>query len=518
MSTPLAAVVAIAVLGAAGLAPTVALVGLRLPAALLAPLAGAVLAGAAAAGCLALGGGLLAWFAGLAVTGVVVVLAVRAGSQRARPCSAPGPGVGPSSNRLRAAIAAPEWVVPGPSCGPSRLVAAAGLVVVVGSATVGLLALRAPSVGFDARTIWLLHGVWFAAGHQVALSALRSRALPFAHPTYPPLVGGAVAVSWLVTTEHTYRLGVVVIALLNACAVGAAAWVALEAGVLGRQGARRTWLPSAAAVVVAGGLVLVAFGVAGPFATNGYADLLWSASATGAIGYGLVLPLHRRHVGTAVVLLAVAGLTKDEGIATAMAVVLLMTTRHALARRHRWTVAIGAGLAGVLALGGWPVLVRLLGAPPDQPTLGRRQGSDLSRARAAVTAMVPHLHVVLLALVIAGTAALVLRQARRRIGLGNDVWAWASLFAGTLAVVAAYAAGGGNVEFWLTTSVHRTTFFAALTAWWIVGGWAVVGASAVACTNDGGGSPTDTRPGPAVDAGVPPALDAGVPPVLHHRT
>lgn len=494
MSTPLAALVAMAVLGAAGVLPTVALAGWRPPAILLAPLGGAVLAGLGAAGCLALGGGLLDWFTGLSAAGAVAVVALWVGMPAARPWRGGGTGD------------------PG-----ARWAAAAGLAAVAGAAVVGLLPLRAPSVGFDARTIWMLHGVWFAAGHRVALAALRNRAMPFAHATYPPLVGGTVGVSWLVTAERSYRLGVVVVALLNACAVTAAAWVAVEAGLLGRAVSRRRWLPAVAGVVVAAGLVLVAFGVAGPFATDGYADLLWSAAAVGAVGYGLVLPARGRHLGAAALLVAVAGLTKDEGIATAIAVVVLVAVRFG-ARGHRLAAA-AAGVVGVLALGGWPVLVRLLRAAPDQPTLGARQGSDLSRAHATVAAMAPHLHVLVLALGVSAGGAMVLRRARRRSGLGNDGWAWGVLAAGTLAVVAAYATGGGNVEFWLATSVHRTTFFTALAAWWVVGGWTVVAAGAVAP----GGAPLDGRhgarragpPGPAPPG--PGPLDAGCEPVLHHQ-
>ena len=106
----------------------------------------------------------------------------------------------------------------------------AGAAVVLAATAWSLVALRAPTVGFDARTIWMVHAVWFADGHQAALAALRNQAIPFAHPSYPPLVGGSVAVSWLVTGDHDYRLGVVIVALLDAGALAAAAWVAVEVG------------------------------------------------------------------------------------------------------------------------------------------------------------------------------------------------------------------------------------------------------------------------------------------------
>lgn len=523
--------VAVLVLGAAGALPALALVGKRPPAVLLAPLAGSVVAAAAAAACLALGGGLLGWFVVLALASAGVVGVV----WRRRPSGGPGGG-GPGGGRRRP--------------GAGGVVGLAGFCVVVVAVAVCLVPLRAPGVGFDARTIWMLHAVWFAAGHRAALAALRNPALTFAHPSYPPLIGGAVGVSWLVTGDHTYRLGVVVVALLNGFAVASAAWVAVEVGLRvaggGRRSAtppdvsqrgepgasrdpaarpRRSPVPAVAGIVAAGALVLAAFGVAGPFATNGYADLLWAVSATGAIGYGLVLPMEARQVGAAALLLAVAGLTKDEGIPTAMAVVALMTLRALGTDPRRWGRLLGGhrvvpgrrlvlGVAGVSALGAWPVLVRLLGAAPDVANPGARQGDDLSRARATLVAMAPHLHVLLLAVPVAVVAALSAAAAtRRRARLGNDGWAWAAAAAGTASIVGAYVLGGGDVAFWLATSVHRTTFFPALAAWWIIGLWGVVTAGVTA------GAPAGAPARPAAVPGTPPEVPAEVDveriPVLH---
>lgn len=497
MSTTLAATAATATLAAAGILPTLAAVGARPVAVLMAPLAGAVVAAVAGACCLAFGGGIEGWFFGLAVLAAGAAAAAASGGWRRRRRGSSPPSAAGGVSR--------PWAE-----------RAAGLLAVVGAATVGLVGLRAPSTGFDARTIWLLHGVWFAAGHSVALAALRNPALTFAHATYPPLIGASVGLSSLVTGEHSYRLGVVVIAVLNGCAVTSAALVAVEAALATRPAGGRRPLAAAGAAVVAGALVLAAFGVAGPFATDGYADLLWSSAAVGAVGYGLVLPLRRRHVAAACLLLAVAGLTKDEGIATAAAIVVLMALRLARGGRRRRLGGAAVAIAGVLGLGAWPVLVRLLGAAPDQPTIGRRQGSDLSRAHAAVSAMVPHLHVLLLALGVAVAGALVLRRGRRRLALGNDGWAWAALAAGAAAVVVAYATGGGNVEFWLATSVHRTTFFPALAGWWIVGTWAVV---AVTCAADAGGRQVagDGDGDCAGGGAAGQRLDAGDGGVLHHR-
>ncbi len=476
MGTAGGAVVAIVVLAAAGALPAATLVGvgwLTVPAA---PLAGAVLAAASAAGCLAIGGPLLGWFVGLAVVAAVGTVAVWHRWPAASPLGRRrGAGDGRAGGRPAG----------------HRAAGVAGAVVVVAATAWSLVALRAPTVGFDARTIWMLHGVWFVDGHQVALAALRSRAMPFAHASYPPLVGGSVAVSWLVTGDHGYRLGVVMVALLDACALAAAAWVAVEVGRRvgaalasdargGLAARRRPAVAYTAGVVVAGLLVLAAAGVVGPFATNGYADPLWASAAVGAVGFGLVLPGGGRDLGAAVLLLAVAGLTKDEGIVTAMAIVVLMALRGA---RGSWVARPGvlpwrpllAGTVGVLALAAWPVLVKLLGGVADVTITGSRQGDDLSRAHQTADAMAAHLHVLLLALPVAVVGGLLLRRARRAAGVGNDGWAWAALAAGIVIVAAAYVTGGGDVAFWLDTSVHRTTFFPALVGWWIVGTWAIVG-------------------------------------------
>jgi hypothetical protein len=87
--------------------------------------------------------------------------------------------------------------------------------------------------------------------------------------------------------------------------------------------------------------------------------------------------------------------------------------------------------------------------------------------------------VLLLAAPIALVGALLLRTERRATGLANDGWAWAGLVAGLFVVGWAYASGPGATAYWLLTSVHRTTMFAAVTAWLIVGGW-VIAATGVA--------------------------------------
>lgn len=472
MSTSAAAVVAVTVLSAAGLFPVLALVGFRWVALFLAPLGGAVLAAGAALLVVAAGGALVAWFAALALAGALVVIIVWAAR----------PGSRPSGHAA----------TPRPSL--HRLTGWAALVGVAGASAWSLGALRVPSVGFDARTIWMLHAHWYMQGHTTSLAALRNPALPFAHAAYPPLIGASVALSWIVTGNHTDRFGVVVVALLNAGATMAAAWALVDLGrrcaehraegrpPAGHVGPRRAptapYLVGAAAAALS---VLVAFGVAGPFATNGYADMLWAASAVGAVAYGLVLTGRRTDLGAAIVLLAVAGLTKDEGYVTSMAIVALLTVRSLAtswaSRSPRWWRSLVFGALGVAGLALWPVVTTLLDAAPNAPAPGRRDGTDGSRLHATVSSMAPHLHVLLLAAAATVVGTLVLRRTRGALGVGSEGWTWAALVAGLASVVVVYVTGPGNIELWLITSTHRTTIYAALLGWWIVAVWAVIGSA-----------------------------------------
>jgi hypothetical protein len=336
-------------------------------------------------------------------------------------------------------------------------------------------------VGFDARGIWMLHAVWFEGGHRTVLTALRAGTMPFAHPSYPPLVGGTVAVAWQITGDHAYRLGVVMVACLNAASVLALGWALFELGrrtarvVAGRRGAVLASVAAVSSVL----LVLAAFEAAGPFTTNGYADLLWSSAAVGAVAYGLVLSGRGVDLGATGVLLAVAVLTKDEGIAVGVGIVVLLATRRAVSDRRPWRSLV-AGVCALACVGAWPALVRLLGAHGDVANIGRNTDDDLNRARLTFDAMVPHLHVLLLAAPVAVAGALVAGRLRGEVALGNDIWSWAAIAVGTCVIAAVYVFGPGSVELWLLTSVHRTTMFTSIGVWWEIGTWTVLAAAAAA--------------------------------------
>lgn len=472
MSTLGASVASLLLLAGAGALPVVALVGCRWVAIPMAPLAGAVLAGVAGGCCLVVAGTPLPWFLALSTAAALVSLYAMVAqgqhsrSPRRRPPDAP--------RRPRA----------------DRVAGAAGFGAVVIAAAWGLRLLRVPSTGWDARDIWMMRASWFADGHRTVLAAFRNRELIVAHASYPPLVSATVATAWQLTGLHTDRLGVVLVSALTACAIATPALAIIDAGrAAGGAGGAGKWLPLAVGVLAAGLFVLTVYGVFGQFTANGYADPLWSAAAVGALGFGLLLPRERSNIAAAAILLAVAGLTKVEGTATAMAVVGLLAARAAAGNYRRAspttvsarlrTVArpLLAGLAGAAALSVWAVVTRLEDTAPDVSTFGPRQGTIASRAHLTLDWMVPHLHVLLLAVPLAVVAGLFLATARQRVGLGNDAWLWLGLGAGLAAVALAYVTGRWDTQAWLLTSVHRTTMFPVVAAWLVVAGWVVVAAA-----------------------------------------
>jgi hypothetical protein len=506
VSTTGAAVVTMIVLAAAGVLPTLALVGARWMAVTLAPLAGAVVAGLAASGELAFGGPLLGWFIGLAVTAALAVAAVWA----VRPEWRPGSG---ADGRA-----------------PFPVAAAVGAVGILAACAWSLRSLATPTVGFDARALWIMRAGWFLEPHHQLLVNLRLPSLLLDQTSYPPLVSASSAVAWSLTGVHTDRLGVVVVALLNACAVATAAYALVECGR--RAAARRatagggapaggvpTLVPLATGVVAAVLLVFIAFGIAEPFITNGYADPLWSLAAVGAVAFGLQLPGERGYAGAAVILVLVAGMSKNEGFVTAVALIALIAFRQLLAafrsdRRHRWWHPLAVAVAELAAIAVWPVLMRVLHTRNTSSTLSSVSAWP-GRARATYDGFLPYLHVLYLAVPVALVGGVVLRRVRRTSGLGNDGWAWAGLAAGLLAVGAALVTGSVGIQSWLLTTVHRVTEFPAMAGWWIVAAWAVVAAAALA----GPGRTTTPEAGADIDGEPETAAEPGpgVWPVLERQ-
>jgi hypothetical protein len=483
MTTVWAAIVTTVVLASAGLFPAVALTGLSVITVPLMPLAGAVIAAMSATCFIAVGGSFIGWFVALSMTVVLVVVAGWALRPEWRPW------------RTRSGHGHPSGRLPG-------VAALVGALAILGSSVWCLRGLATPTVGFDARALWLARAGWFLQSHQQLLVKMRVHDVVLVQSVYPPLVSASAAVAWRVTGDQSMRLGVVVIAILNTCALAAAAYALIDAGrhvaarltaddrdgvsdPTGAAAGGAPVVPMAVGVVSAGLLVFIAFGVCEPFMTNGYADPIWALAAVGAIAYGLQLGVNRTNQGVALILLLVAGMSKDEGAITALGLIALIAVRRLAAmsgeeRRRRWARPVLTAVAEVAAIGAWPVLMRIIHARGETSASFSSLQDWPGRARIAYDGMAPYLHVIPLAVCLAVVGGSILAKVRRRSGMANDWWAWAGLVCGLLAVSGAYVTGTADLHLWLVGTVDRVTQFAALAGWWIVAMWAVVASAAPA--------------------------------------
>jgi hypothetical protein len=494
MTTAPSTIVAMAVLAGAGLLPVLALVGLRWITAPLLPLAGAVVAALAATCYLATGGSFMGWFVGLAALGWAIVGGYWLVRTDRRPWHRQTPP----------AVGTDGWY---------RAAGAVGAVAVLGACAWCLRGLSTPTVGFDARAVWLLRGGWFLQSHHQLMINMRIPDLGIGQSAYPPLVSAVTATAWSVTGDHSERLGVTVMAMINTCALATAAFGIVELGRRstrslaqsvssrplsegqvpdrnrrGVSAATRPTAPLIIGVVGAVLLVFIAFGITEPFVTNGYADPIWSLAAVGAVVFGLQLGGDRSNAGTTGILLLVAGMSKDEGFATAITIIALVALRGFVTipageRRRRGWRPVVIGLVELGAIAAWPVLMRAIHAR-GATTVSAPPRDIGHRADVVYHSMGPYLHVLILAVPLAVLGGLVLSRVRRASGVANDLWGWAALLGGLVAVVGAYTTESGSIQVWLLGTVHRVTEFPVLCSWWIVAAWAVVA----------GGVPTAGRP------------------------
>lgn len=445
---------AFALLALPALLPTAALVGLGPTTVFAVPLGGALLAALAAVGELAVGGSLLTWFVVLAI--VVNVAAAVGLWRRWR---------GPRTHRAR-----PGW-------------AAATIAVVAAAAAEPLLGLKAQMVGFDATAIWMQHALFIYGGHHTLLADLKNPVYGFTNPDYPPLVPASSALTFISTGHVDFPLGVDMTAILNASALGVIG-CGIAASVAGKSAAAR-WL----GIVLGASVCLIGFGIAGMYGVNGYADLLWAASAVAAIVFGLVLARSPRHLAATWMFASVAGLTKNEGLTTAVVILVLVAIRYlpSPARRlsgHRgvqgwarlWAQRLGAAL--VLAVPGlsWAGVAKLDGIG-NSFFSGSRPEPVLQRVGPTVSGLWAHLHLLPLAGVVLVAGGLVLAKARRTAGWGNALWLWAVLGASLAALAASYVFGSLAIAWWLYTSVERTTIFAQVVIYCELALWALVAVS-----------------------------------------
>lgn len=318
-----------------------------------------------------------------------------------------------------------------------------------------LVVLRTPVVGTDAHAIWLLHAAMVFGGHNTLVSDLMNPAYRFSNPDYPPLYPGLAALAYATQGSVDYHLGAAAIAGLNACTLGVVGTGVMEA--VERRTRPLIW---GAIVLMVALLCGAIYGVAGRYAINGYADLLWAGAAVGATLYGLVLSPSTRHFLIACLCIAIAALTKNEGFVTSVIIACLIgartfTCRPPGARVWLRTAALGAALAPTVA---WIIAVRSKGL--TDAFLRSSPESTLTRLSATTAAMWGQLHLVVAALAVLLLGMLVLHSHRAGFGLTNPAWLWAVAVLSTLAIGATYVFGSFEIHWWLSTSVSRTTIFA----------------------------------------------------------
>lgn len=457
MSVAWAAALSFIALGVMGLLPSLALAGWRFVTVPLAPVTGAVLAAVAAGAFLLLGGGFVLWSIALSVLagGGVIAFWWRWPLKR------------PRLDRSRGTT-------------PERVIVGVGLIGTVVAAALSLRALATPTAGFDTRALWALRDGWLLHSHAQALLDFKLHMFVIGQSGYPPLVSAEGALGWGLSGVHSIRVAVIIVALVNTAAL-----LCLSAGLLAAArsaasacGARWRLVVLGAGSLSAIAIVPIAFGIQEPFITNGYADPMWALCAAGALLFGLQLEVRPEWQGVAGLLVVAAGMSKQEGLFTAVCLIVLITIRRLAAARARreQLVVLVAPVIELAALSWWWLAIHLTGSRDVSSPLAPTSTMG-HRARAVLHGFSPSLHVLILAGAIAVLGGLALRRPRRRAGLGNDAWAWLGLAAGLSVVSLVLITGQAPVVPWIAGSVHRVTQYPAIAGWLIIGVWGITAAS-----------------------------------------
>lgn len=503
-------------LGVPGLLPAIA-VARRSPAVIfLAPVIGAIFAAVAAELELGVGSSLFDWYLPIAlvVNAALITwwLVIRASGTRlvlspAESAVPPARRSGEAAPRSRF----PEWAW-----------YAITVATLLGALAVPLIALRGDRIGWDSNSIWMTHALMIFGGHQELLTSMQNRTYAFSNPNYPPLVPASGALAFKFFGMGSLLVAVDTTVFLTACALGVAG-----AGIVSAASGASP-LPRAVAVMTGGALCIAGFAVSNKYGVDGHADLLWAAAAAAAIIWGLVLPRSTQALAMAWTCAVAASLTKNEGLTTALIVLVLIALRYRPLRiprligragsrpagwpaLTRWARAWAERAAFVLAPAvpslAWAGLIHLLGIHDAFFSASSGQ-SLLTRAHFTINAMSVRLRIVPVAFVMLVAGSLVLRRYRRSARLANPAWLWTA-WLGSLAIIfATYVFGAYPIRWWLITSVDRTTIFAQVLLYADICIWlviALVGASGRDVDTVRTAANPAVQPGAAGDARAPAA-------------
>jgi hypothetical protein len=310
-----------------------------------------------------------------------------------------------------------------------------------------LSTLKRTEIGWDGRSIWFFHARMLLGGREVFLA--QAHAFPFSHPDYPPLVSAVLSFGWGMGGSIDYRMGQLAVAALTACAT-------LLAGIaVARALAAARWLAPMVVALCVG----LCYGVWDVYGSNGYVDPLTAALFLAAAVYGLLAPPAAQQVQLSIALAILASAVKNEGLVFSLIVLVLLAVRQLLTWRWKPSIPIEVRprwfvmAFGLMLL--WPLVVRSQGVGSNLTTASLLHGEaadPVHRLGLVLDALGPRVGLAMVGFLgLAVVGVLGPRDARLRICGFLAV----ELGAAT-ALLAAYAMGPDEINWWLSTSLDRT--------------------------------------------------------------
>lgn len=324
-----------------------------------------------------------------------------------------------------------------------------GLVVWFTIPALALLLVRPPDpIGWDARSIWWFHASWFRGGGDLVRESLANPLLSFSQPSYPAGNPASIATLWAITgTREDLVVAQSLTAVLSGLAIASLALVLVHH--------HRAVGPIGAATL----LVAVATHHAQGLAAAGYVDVLAAASLVTALSAYLCLREPRLSLSLGSVALAAAAVSKNEGFAFGVVVLVLAigATDHGRLRTAAW------GMLALIPAVLWRLVVQLhLAEPIPTSAPVSRDPQMWERLRVALFAVFRESANVLIPTFVA--CILLVAAVAIRCRRPNDVpprsvvppvtLLGASVLCGIVAALA-YALGDYDLAWWFATSLDR---------------------------------------------------------------